>query len=186
MPYYSHVAIFTNIYASISEAGSGMGHDWHNVTVPELLHWTGVPIWHGALDGKPGTIFSRWNVQDPRYDPAIAKKISMEHWKHIKRYFKLNNNFTATPRGVDGYDPCEKYDFVYKILLHNMNYVTLRADLDGTIDETTWGFCGYCGEVGGRLLSKKIPKGGQSTMFYDIHQRYPRAYIHRHKLQKRP
>ncbi len=22
-------------------------------------------------------------------------------------------------------------------------------------------------------------------MFYDIHRRYPRAYIHRHKLQKR-
>jgi hypothetical protein len=121
------------------------------------------------LDGKPGTIFSRWNVQDPRYDPAIAKKISMERWKHIKRYFTLNNNFTATPRGMDGYNPCAKYDFVYKILLHNMNYVTLRADLDGTIDETTWVFCGYCGEVDGRLLSKKVPKGGQSTMFYDIH-----------------
>ncbi len=23
-------------------------------------------------------------------------------------------------------------------------------------------------------------------MFYNIHRRYPRAYIHRHKLQKRP
>jgi hypothetical protein len=88
---------------------------------------------------------------------------------------------------MDGYDPCAKYDFIYQCLLHNMNYVTLRADLDGTIDETTWGFCGYCGEVGGRLLNKKVPKGGgQPTMLYDIHQRYPRACIHRHKLQKRP
>ena len=38
MPYHSYVAIsiFTNIYASISGGGSGMGHDWRNVTVPEL------------------------------------------------------------------------------------------------------------------------------------------------------
>jgi hypothetical protein len=67
------------------------------------------------------------------------------------------------------YDPCVKYDFIFKCLIHNMNYVTLRDDLDGTIDETTWGFGGYCGEAGGRLRDKKVSKGGQTTMFYDIH-----------------
>ena len=92
----------------------------------------------------------------------------MEHWKIIKRYFKLNNNLIAKPRGMDGYDPCAKYDFIYQCLLHNMNHVTLHGDLDGTIDETTWFFFGYCGEVGGRLLNKKVPKQGQSTMLYDI------------------
>ena len=186
MPYYSHVAILTNVYASISGGGSGMGHDWSNVTVPELVHWTGVPIRHGALDGKPGTTFSRWNEHDPRYDSAIADVMTIERWKSIKRFFKLNNNLISKPRGIEGYDPCAKYDFIYKCLIHNMNYLTLRANLDGTVDETTWGFGGYGGEAVGRLRDKKVTKGGQSTMYYDIHRRYPRAYIHRHKLQKRP
>jgi hypothetical protein len=64
MPYFSHVAILTKVYASKSGGGSGMGHEWHNVTVPELVHWTGVPIRHGALDGKAGTIFAHWNADD--------------------------------------------------------------------------------------------------------------------------
>jgi hypothetical protein len=40
-----------------------------------------------------------------------------------------------------------------------MNYLTLRADSDGTIDETTWGFGGYGGEAVGRLMNKKVTKG---------------------------
>jgi hypothetical protein len=52
MPYFSHVAILTNVYASISGGGSGMGHECRNVTVPELVHWTGFSTQHGASDGK--------------------------------------------------------------------------------------------------------------------------------------
>ena len=55
--------------------------------------------------------------------------------------------------------------------------------MDGTIDESTWGFGGYMGECGGRLMGKKVPTGGQTTLLMDIHRRYPRAYIHCHKLQ---
>ena len=153
---------------------------------PELVHWTGVPIWHGALDGKQGTTFFCWNQDNPRYNSAIAESIVMERWKNIKRFFKLNNNMTAKPRGMDGYDPCAKYDFIYKCLVHNMNYLILRADLDETIDETAWGFGGYCSESGGCLRDKKVPKGGQLTMLYDINCSYPCSYIHCHKLQKRP
>jgi hypothetical protein len=39
------------------------------------------------------------------------------------------------------------------------------------------------GECGGRLMGKKVPKGGQTTFLMDIHRHYSRAYIHRHKLQ---
>jgi hypothetical protein len=117
------------------------------VTVPELVHWTGVPIQHGALDGKAGTIFARWNADDPRYNSAIAESMTWECWKSIKRFFKLNNNFLSKLRGMEGYDPCAKYDFIYKCLVHKMNYLTLRADLDGRIDEMAWGFGGYGGEA---------------------------------------
>jgi hypothetical protein len=59
-----------------------------------------------------------------------------------------------------------------------MNYVTGRADMDGTINQFTWGFGGYMGECGGRLVGIKVPKGGQITFLMDIHCCYPRAYNH--------
>ena len=60
MLYYSHFAIFTNVYALTCGAGSEMGREWRNMTVPELVHWSGVlPICHGSLGGDAGTIFSR-------------------------------------------------------------------------------------------------------------------------------
>jgi hypothetical protein len=76
MPYFSHVAILTNVYASISGGGSGMGHEWRNVTVPEFVRWTGVPIQHGTLNGKAGTIFARWNADDSCYNSAIAESMT--------------------------------------------------------------------------------------------------------------
>ena len=72
-----------------------MGHEWCNVTVPELVHWTGVSIQHGALDGKAGTIFARLNADDPCYDSAIAESMTCEHWKSIKHFFKLTNKLLA-------------------------------------------------------------------------------------------
>ena len=39
------------------------------------------------------------------------------------------------------------------------------------------------GRVWGHLIGKKVPKGGQTTFLMDIHHRYPRAFIHCHKLQ---
>lgn len=40
-----------------------------------------------------------------------------------------------------------------------MNYCTTRADLDQTIDESTWGFAGYSGEAGDHLMNKPVKKG---------------------------
>jgi hypothetical protein len=110
-----------------------MGHEWRSVNVPELVRWTAVPLCHGALDGKPGTLFTRRNDNDPCHDTVIDDSISMERWKNIKRYFKLNNNLTTTVRGMEGYDPCARYDFIYKCLIVNMNYLTKKADEDGTM-----------------------------------------------------
>ncbi len=96
MSYFSHVLILTNVYASISGGGSGMGHDWRNaITVPALVHWTGVPIRHGALEGKPGTIFSHWNAHDPCYDSAIEEVMTKERWKSMKRFFKLHKSSSS-------------------------------------------------------------------------------------------
>lgn len=159
MPFYSNVSVCTNMYAMWKGAGSGYGHDFTPVSIPELVHWAGVPLRNGALDGKPHTMYHRWKEHDPRYDPTIAENITLQRWRQIKRYFKLSMGIEEKKRGEPGYDPCAKYDYIYRCLVHNMNYVTERADLDATIDETTWGFMGYCGPAGWRLTNKPKSKG---------------------------
>ena len=84
-----------------------------------------------------------------------------------------------------GYDPAYKYDLIYKAMVHNCNAITKYAEGHLTVDETTWGHAGY-GEAGsgltGRLMNKKVNRGGQTTIMTDSRKFRPRAYIHRHKL----
>ncbi len=212
MPYHTQTAAYTNIYAATEGGGVGYGHDWKPVSVTEMIKWEGIPIRHGANDGKPGTHHARWMATDSRHDAIIADNFNYSRYLEVKRMFKLSNNEKEKKRGEEGYDPCNKYDFIYKVLVSNMNNLTKKADPDCVIDETTWGFSGYCAEVGGRLKGKKVDKGtscdyvcvinaiiqatnhqllittagGQTTMVFDTKNRYPRAYIHRHKLVPKP
>jgi hypothetical protein len=155
--YFSMALVCTNVYAAARGAGSGVGQDWVGVTTPELVKWTACPLHNGALDGKPSTLTAWWKRDDPwYYDSCMDNSISVTHFKMIKQFFKLNNNLMDAKKGDAGYNPCAKYDFIYKVLIHNMNYVTQRADLDATIDESTWGFGGFSGECGGRLINKPV------------------------------
>ena len=121
----------------------------------------------------------RWDKNDLKYDLLIGEsEITNSRWKEIKQYFKLSNNFLEKKKGDTDCDPCCKYDHVYKCLIHNMNYVTLCADLDSTVDESTWGFGGHSGDCGQRLKNKPVSKGGQIVMVYDVNNRYLRAYLH--------
>ena len=61
--------------------------------------------------------------------------------------------------GDEGYDPCQKFDLIYKVLIHNTNYITKHADLDAMINESTWGFGGFSGDCGGRLINKPVSRG---------------------------
>ena len=54
LPYFSHAALCTNGYAMFAGGGSGTGHEFRAVNEVELVHWTVVPICHGAYDGQPG------------------------------------------------------------------------------------------------------------------------------------
>jgi len=70
-------------------------------------------------------------------------------------------------------------------MVHNCNAISLYAEENQTVDETTWGHAGF-GEAGsgltGRLMNKKVNKGGQTTIMSDSRRFRPRAYIHRHKM----
>ncbi len=48
---------------------------------------------------------------------------------------------------------------IFKVLVHNMNYITKYADLDPAMDESTWGFGGFMGDAGWRLKNKPFDKG---------------------------
>jgi hypothetical protein len=71
-----------------------------------------------------------------------------------------------------GYDPTYKYDFLYKVLVHNVNAITKTCGLDVCGYETSWGHQGF-GEagtgVGSHILGKPgISKGGQTVIISDV------------------
>ncbi len=165
MPYFSNESVFTNIYAMWKGAGSGHGHNFAPVLIPELVHWTAVPLHNGALDGKTATLFHCWKEDDPRYDSVIGNNIQKQQWWQIKRYFKLSMGIKEKRRGLPGYTPCVKYDYIYCCLVHIIDYTTKYADRNSKIDETTWGFSGYSGDAGWRLLNKPKSKGDMSCSF---------------------
>jgi hypothetical protein len=87
----------------------------------------------------------------------VYDTMSYSYWRLIKVFFKLSNNLTdMKKKGNNGYDPCCKYNFIYKVLVHNMNYVSKSVDLDATMDESIWGFGGYSGDCGQWLKNKPV------------------------------
>ena len=72
------------------------------------------------------------------YDDHISNAMNHQIQLHIKRGKKLCNNNAAPKRGEEGYDPSYKYDYIYKIIVHNINMLSQRVELDITRDETNW------------------------------------------------
>ena len=64
----------------------------------------------------------------------------------------------APKKGMEDYDPSSKYDHIFKAVAHDMNYYTEFTDLDGAIDESSWGFSGFCGDSGWRLKISRWTK----------------------------
>ena len=160
MPFFTVASSCTNIYALVEGGkGGGYGHKWTNVDEAELVRWVGVPIRNGARNGSPGSIHERWLPEEEDYDQFIANAMTYTRYRELKSVFKLNNNVASPPRGQDVYDPASKYDLIYQVVTHNMNLLTKSAELDCTVDESTWGFSGYCGDAGGRLKNKPFNKG---------------------------
>ena len=116
-------------------------------------------IQHGASNGTPGSVHTWWLKDDPDYDELISEMITASRWTQLKSVFKLNHNVMADKKGMEGYDPSSKYDHIYLALVHHMNYCTVEADLDGGLDESTWGFSGFCGDTRWRLKNKPKSKG---------------------------
>jgi hypothetical protein len=188
MSFYSDVSRFSNGYAA-GELGlaSGYGHKFWPVIPQELLQWDGVIVQDGVRGGSGGALFRRFKKTkyNTSYDPLISKAFTPSRFLELKRVYKLCNNVAAPKKGEPGYDPAYKYDFIYKVICHNVNAITDTCGLDMCGDETSWGHQGF-GESGtgvvGQILGKPgISKGGQTVILSDVDRLRPRAYVHRHK-----
>jgi len=138
----------------------------------ELVHWDGIVFMDGAM-------------HNTSFLPHIANTKRSSHWLEIVRAIKRNKNHLAKKRGDDGCDPAQKFDCICKCLVHNVNALTLRANLDLRADETTWEHAGH-GEPKSGLLCKRpkkptTSKGGQLTVMSDVHRMRPHLHVHRHK-----
>ena len=188
LSYYSNVEEWSNMYACKLGLGGTYGHAFKNLTARELMVHDGCIVRDGVRGGN-GAIHRRWmNCAD--YDDDIFTAMPHRRWLQAKRVKKLCNNDVAPKKGEEGYDPCYKYDYIYKVIVHNINELSKRAELDITGDETSWATASP-GEAGagvtGRIMGKPgVSKGGQTVIISDSHRIRPRAYMHRHKLHEKP
>jgi hypothetical protein len=189
MDYYSKVMTWTHKYAIDLGLGGSYGHRFKEVMVPELVRYDAVLIRDGLLGGSvDGGLFRRWKRDDSSFDKFIHQALTHSRFLQLKRTWKLNDNSTTKKRGEDGYDPCFKYDYIFKVITHNVCALTERASLDLCGDETSWGHQGY-GEAGSgvleRIMNKPgITKGMQTVLAVDAYRQRPYTYVHRHKLHK--
>ena len=187
MSYYSELESWTNGYALQIGLGGSYGHKFKNVLINELVNFDGILVKDGVKGGSDGAIYRRWqNCED--MDDNIINAMTYRRFLQIKRTIKLCDNRMCPKRGEEGYDPAYKFDFIWKVLVHNVNAITKEAELDLCGDETTYATSAF-GEKGagivGRIQNKPgITKGGQIVLVSDVHRIRPRAYLHRHKLHK--
>ena len=189
LSYYAKVEEWSNLYAFQIGLGGSYGHEFRNVTLKEIVHHDGCIVRDGVRGGSAGAIYRRWQV-GADYDDNIAMAISFRRWLQIKRVKKLCNNDNTPKRNDPDFDPTYKYDYIFKCIVNNVNYLTECAELDATIDETTFATASP-GESGSgvtfRVIGKpNVSKGGQTVMVCDSHRVRPRAYYHRHKLHVKP
>ena len=186
--YYVEAERCTNMSKYETGMGGSYGHQWTATTAKELANFDGILVMDGVLGSSDGALHRRWEIGGSCYNESIAKTMTLTRFGQLKRSFKLCHNNSEKKRGEEGYNPAYKYDLIYKAMVNNTKVITKYADENQTVDETTWGHAGY-GEAGsgltGRLMNKKVNKGGQTTIMSDSRRFRPRAYIHRHKLHDR-
>ena len=69
--------------------------------------------------------------------------MTLTRYAEIKRHVNLNVNGIAPKRGESNYNPAYKYDLIYKAIVLNTNSLSLKADENQVIDETTRGHRGF-------------------------------------------
>ena len=116
--------------------------------------------------------------------------MNYRRWVKIKRVKKFCNNDTSTVKVNDGYNPIYKFDYIWRCLIHNVNFLTKHDELDLYVDDTSLATAIYYGSGAGltRQISNKtrITKGDHTVLVSDVYCIRTREYRHRHKLHVNP
>ena len=179
--FFSDVVMFSNMYAAtapphgIGIAGRAFGVKFRTVELPELIKWFGILVVDGAMGGSSGRLHLRWDNSSLLYSKRIADTMSHERFKQIKRVLKLNNNAEAPAKGAEGYDPASKLRLIYDVMVRNSNTLTLYAEADMCVDETSWANGGY-GPLNKKIINKPgVRAGGQAVVGTDASCFRPRV-----------
>ena len=75
----------------------------------------------------------------------------------------MNCNAKEVTKGEPGYDPTNKFDFILKVIIHNVNQVMVKdkAYDDQCIDKTSWEFHGYDGDAVNNVSNKPSMNRGE-------------------------
>jgi len=178
MTYYEKVATNTNMYAyGVKKKGGTRGHLFQPTDSQELLVWDGI-----VCRNLNNNIAESWMMnQSNTFDQEISEAMHFRRWIDIKACLKQNEFWTEKTRGVEGYDPTQKYRIVWDVMMINMNQIIEKGGLDLTMDKTTWPNSSYA-DVHGRLSGKKTDKGGQHVLLLDSKMRYLYAWSPCHKF----
>lgn len=125
MPFYQNVSIWSNFYAvqDLRIMVTGYGTVQHWVGATEFLQWDGSVLMDGVLGGSNGAFYRHFNSRENNtcYSPSITSAFTRERWHHLKRIYKLCGNKESPQRGQPNYNPAYKYDYIYKMICHNVN-----------------------------------------------------------------
>ena len=127
----------SNLYAKQIGLGGSYGHEFKSVSIKEILKHDGCIVRDGVRGGSSGAIY-RLRQIGADYDNNIAMAISFRRWLQIKCIKKLCNNDSVPKKGDQNFDPSYKYDYIFKCIINNVNYLTKHAEFDATIDKTTF------------------------------------------------
>jgi len=130
----------------------------------------------GVLGGSKGAFLRRFDTRIGNcvYNKEIASTFTKTRWLEIKRCYKLCNNLTAKKKGDANYEPAYKFNYIWDVICHNTNTISLFAESDLCFNETSYAFNGW-GEAGtgliGLVLGKpNITRGGQLCLLSDVHR----------------
>ena len=93
---------------------------------------------------------------------------------------KLCRHCDEKKKVEEGYDPTQKYRWIWDVTCYNVNQLLSRGGLDISVDKTTWPNALYA-VMQGRLRGKKESKGGQHIIALDARSRYMYVWTPRHK-----
>ena len=87
-------------------------------------------VWIIICNGTQGSttepIHWHWMLSDADHDELIMNAMTYSWWLQIKSVLKLNNNYESKQKDHPKYDPSSKYDYVFKVLVHNMANITKK------------------------------------------------------------